>query len=124
MTTPSPRQAGVVAMAAELRAVLDQLAAAMARGDADAVLATEPALQAAVAGRPATRPALDAAERALVRHEVAGARAALARCRVLGAGAAQLTEATLAALDGGPSYGRQGAGPSRGLSGRGLKARG
>ena len=123
MTTISPGEAAVADVAAGLRAALDQLAAALTLGDAAAVLAVEPVLQAAVSRQTATMTSLASTERDVVRHDLARARAALARCRVLGAGAAQLTDATLAALDRVPSYSRQGAGLSRGWRGRGLKAR-
>lgn len=123
MTTTTPREADVAEVAAGLRSALEQLVGAMALGDIDSVLAAEPMLQAALARQVTTMTAIAAADRALVLHELTGARAALARCRVLGAGAAQLTDATLAALDRVPSYSRQGAGLSRGWRGRGLKAR-
>ncbi|HUU35498.1 MAG TPA: hypothetical protein VMW48_15640 [Vicinamibacterales bacterium] len=123
MTTTTSREADVAEVAAELRSALEQLAGAMALGDADGVLAAEPMLQAAVARQITTMTAIAAADRALALRELTGARVALARCRVLGAGAAQVTDAALAALGRAPSYSRQGAGPSRSLRGRGLKAR-
>ncbi len=130
MTTTSSRPADPAAVAAGLRTALDQLAAAMAGGDIDAVLAAESALQAATEPPPHAAAAgglatvvADPASRARLLNEIAGARAALARCRVLGAGAARLVDVTLAALGGAPSYGRHGAGPSRGLPRRGLEAR-
>lgn len=123
MTTTTPREAAVADVAADLRHALEHLAAAMARSDAGAVLEAEPLLQAAVARQCTTLNAVATADRDLARHEIAGARAALARCRALGASAARTADATLEALRPAPAYSRQGAGPSRGLRGRGLKAR-
>lgn len=122
MTTFTPRDVPVAEVAAGLRAALDRLAGAMAAGDADAVLAAEPVLQAALAHHAASTATLNAVERDLVRQHLLSARAALARCRALGAGRALVAAATLEALGRAPSYGRQGQGPSRGLHGR-LKAR-
>lgn len=113
----------MAAVAAGLRAALDQLAAAMTLGDADAVLAVEPVLQAAVSRQTATMTSLASTERDVVLHELASARAALARCRALGAGAARVAGATLEALGRAPFYSRHGAGTSRAPRGRGLKAR-
>ena len=123
MATTTPCEAAVADVAAGLRGALDALAAAMTRGDADAVLAAEPALQAAVGRQAATMTSLASTDRDLVRQDLTGARIALARCRALGAGTALLAGATLEALGRAPSYNRQGAGPSRSLRGRGLKAR-
>ena len=129
MTTTSPAEAAEAAeaavadVAAGLRAALDQLAAAMSLGDADAVLAVEPVLQAAVSRQTATMISLASPERVVVLHHIASARAALARCRALGAGRAAVAAATLDALGRAPSYSRQGAGPTRSLRGRRLKAR-
>lgn len=123
MTTTSPAEAAVADVAAGLRAALDQLAAAMTLGDADAVLAVEPVLQAAVSRQATTMTSLAATERDVVLHEIASARAALARCRALGTGAALVAGATLEALGRTPFYSRHGAGTSRDPRPRGLKAR-
>jgi hypothetical protein len=123
VTTTSPAEAAVADVAAGLRAALEQLAAAMTRGDADAVLAAEPLLQAAVGRQAATLAAMASADRDLITRDLLDARAALARCRALGAGRALVAAATLEALGRAPSYSRQGAGPTRSLRGRGLKAR-
>ena len=122
MTTPTPPHAAADA-AAELRTALDALAAALMAGDADAVLAVEPQLHAAVTRRTAAASRPDAADRDFVRQQVVSARATLARCRALGAASAFVADATLEALGRAPSYDRHGAGPSRSLRGRGLKAR-
>ncbi len=121
MTTP--REAAVAEVAAGLRAALDALAAAMTVGDADAVLAAEPALQVAAGRQTGTMTSVASADRELVRKDLTAARAALARCRALGAGTALVAGATLEALGCTPSYSRQGAGASRSLRGRELKAR-
>jgi len=123
VTTTSPAEAAAADVAAGLRAALDQLAAAMLLGDADEVLAVEPVLQVAVSRQIATIASLASTERDVVLHEIARARAALARCRALGAGAALVTGATLAALGRAPFYSRHGAGTSRDPRRRGLKAR-
>ncbi len=123
MTTTTPREAAVAEVAAGLRAALDALAAAMTRGDADGVLAAEPVLRAAVGRGVVTTGPLAATDRDLARQELTAARAALARCRALGAGSALVAGATLEALGRTPSYSRVGAGASRSLRGRGLKAR-
>jgi hypothetical protein len=123
VTTTSPAEAAVADVSAGLRAALDQLAAAMTLGDADAVLAVEPVLQAAVSRETATMTNLASTERDVVLHDLARARAALARCRALGAGAALVTGATLEALGRAPFYSRHGAGTSRDPRRRGLKAR-
>ena len=123
MTTTSPREANVADVAADLRLALELLAAAMTRGDADAVLAAEPLLQAAVARQTTTMAAVASADRDVVKRDLLDARAALARCRALGAGRALVAAATLDALGRAPSYSRHGAGPTRSLRGRRLKAR-
>ncbi len=121
MTTTTPPEVAVAA--AGLRAALEALAAAMTLGDADAVLAAEPALQVAVGRRAQAMTSLASTDCDLVRQDLTGARAALARCRALGAGSALVAGATLEALGRTPPYSRQGAGSSRSLPGRGLKAR-
>jgi hypothetical protein len=123
VTTTTSREADVADVAAGLRSALEALAAALALGDAAGVLAVEPLLEAAVTRQATTLSVIAAADRDLLRQELTGARAALARCRVLGASSAQVTEATLAALGRAPSYSRQGAGPASAVRGRGLKAR-
>ncbi|MEP7118933.1 MAG: hypothetical protein ABI880_15190 [Acidobacteriota bacterium] len=123
MTTTSPREANVADVAAELRLALEMLAAAIIIGDADGVLAAEPLLQAAVARQATAMTTIASADRDLVTKDLLDARAALARCRALGAGRALVAAATLDALGRAPSYSRHGAGPTRSLRGRRLKAR-
>ena len=105
-----------------LRVALERLAAALAGGDAAAVLAAEPLLQAALEAGPADDLASPEA-RASVVDDLAAARAALARCRALGAARAELTGVTLDVLGRTGSYDRHGAGQPRGPRGRDLHAR-
>jgi hypothetical protein len=120
--TPTRLPADVLGQARALRAALEDLAGALSRGDAPRVLAAEPALQAALAAvDPAgvgTREDRDAAA-----IELAAARAALARCRAIGAANAELTGVTLDVLGRTGSYSRHGAGQPRGPRGRDLHAR-
>lgn len=108
--------------ARELREVLEGLAAALGRGDAAAVLAAEPALQAVVAaaGRAG---ALSPDERAATAADLHRARTALARCRAIGAATAELTGVTQEVLGGAGAYSRHGAGQPRAPRGRDLHAR-
>lgn len=119
--TPT-RPAAVLDQARELREVLEALAAALGRGEASAVLAAEPALQAVVAaaGRAG---ALAPDDRAATAAELHRARTALARCRAIGAATAELTGVTLDVLGGAGSYNRHGAGQPRAPRGRDLHAR-
>ncbi len=121
--TPT-RPAAVLDQARELREVLEALAAALGRGDASAVLAAEPALQAAVgAVATATAGPLSAADRMAAAEELQRTRTALARCRAIGAATADLTGVTLDVLGGAGSYSRHGAGQPRAPRGRDLHAR-
>ena len=122
MTVTPTRPAAVLDQARELRKVLEVLAAALGRGEASAVLAAEPALQAAV-GAVAASGALSAADRAAMAEELHRARMALARCRAIGAATADLTGVTLDVLGGAGSYSRHGAGQPRAPRGRDLHAR-
>lgn len=119
--TPT-RPAAVLDQARELREVLEVLAAALGRGDASAVLAAEPALQAAVASVVAGG-AVAAADRTATAEELHRVRTALARCRAIGAATADLTGVTLDVLGGAGSYSRHGAGQPRAPRGRDLHAR-
>lgn len=92
---------------ARLNASLDEVAAALARPDADALLAAESGLAAALddlEGPCAIAPEdCGAVAAALMR-----ARATLARCRVLGASLADAARLTLAVNGGGSGYGPDG----------------
>lgn len=107
MTAADPRR-----QARDLRVALEGLAAALASGDASAVLDHEPVVRAAL-GAPDPAPTLTDAARAEARRDLAGARAALARCRALGAASAVLANATLDALGRSAGYTRQGAEAAR-----------
>lgn len=100
---PDPRR-----QAHDLRTVLEGLAGALAAGDATAVLDHEPVLRAALSRTGAT-PALADDHREDTRRDLEAARAALARCRALGAANAVLVTATLDALGRAAGYTRQGA---------------
>jgi hypothetical protein len=120
--TPTSRAAAGLDRARALRVALERLAVALARGDAAAVLAAEPLLQAALeVGSPDDLAAPE--DRAAVAADLAAARAALARCRAVGAASAELTGVTLDVLGRTGSYGRHGAGQPRGPRGRDLHAR-
>lgn len=98
---------GVLEATARLNASLDAVAAALSAPDADALLAAETGLAAALAEL--TRPSTVAAdERAILAAEVIRARATLARCRILGASVADATRLSLAAQGRAGDYGRSG----------------
>lgn len=93
-----------------LTAVLQALADAMASGDAATVLDCEASLRAAVAPRGSDVQArLDPEARAALGDDIARCRAALVRCRALGATHRHVTDATLAALGRHGGYGPHGA---------------
>jgi len=120
--TPTSRAGAGPDRVRALRVALERLAAALGRGDAAAVLAAEPLLRGALeAGLPDDL-ALPM-DRTTVADDLAAARAALARCRAIGAASAELTGVTLDVLGRTGSYGRHGAGQPRGPRGRDLHAR-
>lgn len=98
--------------ARDLRVALEGLAVALAGGDASAVLDHEPAVQAALAPCDGA-PALTDEARAQAVRDLDAARAALARCRALGAANAVLLGATLDALGRSAGYTRHGAEAAR-----------
>lgn len=105
-----------------LRASLDLVAGALAWPDATALLAAEAGLASALADLGAVRH-VDPADRAAIVAELIQARAALARCRVLGASASDAATLSLAAQGKAAGYDRGGITISRGaLRGAGLKA--
>lgn len=114
------RAATVPEQARALRQALEALATALDSGDSTSVLAQQAALQAALRAAPG---ALDAAYRDAVRHDLLATRAALTRCRAIGAATADLTRITLEALGRTGAYSRHGAGASGGPRGRDLHAR-
>jgi hypothetical protein len=83
-----------LAAAARLRAALDDTAEALARPDVEALLAAEASLTHAFTTIPRLR-ALSAEERAAARTELLNARAALVRCRRLGAALADFVRLSL-----------------------------
>ncbi len=105
-----------------LRASLDSVAGALAWPDAAALVAAESGLAAALADLGTVR-VVDPADRAAIVAELLRARAALARCRVLGAAASDAAMLSLAAQGKAAGYDRAGVTTSRGaLRGAGLKA--
>ncbi len=119
--TPTRPEPDTLDRLRELRGALERLASALAGGDEAAVLGAEPTLRAALLGGTA---ALASPEhRAVAAAELAAARAALARCRAIGAANAELTGVTLDVLGRTGAYSRQGAGQPRGPRGRSLHAR-
>lgn len=98
------------------RAALDALAEALVSGDSDRVLANEQALAAAAAdlvwlASTATAPATPG-EALMLRAHLRDARAALERCRALGASAADLAAAMFAPPTGYSSSGTLTAAPT------------
>ena len=112
----------VLDAALRLRASLDSVAGALALPDVTALLAAEAGLAAALADLGPVR-MVDPADRAAIAAELVQARAALARCRILGASASDAATLALAAQGKAAGYNRAGATASRGvLPGAGLKA--
>jgi len=116
---------GALDAAARLNASLDEVAAALAAPDAEALLAAEAGLVAALDG---LRLPADAApgERAALAAAVARARATLARCRILGTALADATRIALAAQGRAADYGPSGGPmpvPASGTRGRHVRAR-
>ena len=106
-----------------LRASLDIVAAALASPDAGALLAAESDLALAVTDAGNIR-GIDRADYNALGAELILARAALSRCRFLGAMATDATRATLAAQGRSGSYGRSGVStPSNPPSGRDFNTR-
>jgi len=108
--------------ALRFRASLDSVAGALALPDETALLAAESGLASALADLGSIRH-VDPADRAPIAAELKRARAALARCRVLGASACDAATLSLAAQGKAAGYDRAGATRSRAaLRGAGLKA--
>jgi len=113
----------VLAATLRLRASLDEVAAALAWPDAAALLAAESRLAAALIELGSVR-TVAPADRSGIAIELIRARAALARCRVLGAAAGDVSALALAAQGRATGYNRNGATAPRGaMRGSGLKAR-
>lgn len=113
----------VLDAAVRLRASLDLVAGALASPDLATLVAAESGLAAALYDLGSVS-RVDAADRPLIARELVAARAALARCRVLGAAAADAATLSLAAQGKAAGYTRAGAtAPRTSVRGSGLKAR-
>jgi hypothetical protein len=102
MATSTP-----LAAVSELRAGLDAVARALATADLDGLLAAESVMAAAMEHVSRITDVGDGAE--AVRAELAAARAALERCRVLGGSLTQFADCTLVAMGRATTYERPGA---------------
>lgn len=113
----------VLDAALRLRASLDSVAGALALPDESALLAAESGLAAALADLGSVRQ-IEPAERAALVAELQQARAALARCKILGASMSDATTLSLAAQGKAAGYGRGGTTilTRAGVSGTGLRA--
>jgi hypothetical protein len=101
------RNSRVVDALLHLRASLDAVAAALAQPDVAQLTSAEAALAEALTEVGVIR-GVERADRHLIAAEVIRARAALQRCRILGAAASDATRATLTAQGRTDSYGRSG----------------
>jgi hypothetical protein len=116
---------GALDAAVRLNASLDEVAAALAAPDADALLTAEAGLASALAELGVSTDA-GPADRARIAAEVARARATLARCRVLGAAISDATRIALVAQGRAADYTRSGGptpAPAGEARGRRLQAR-
>lgn len=113
----------VLDAALRLRASLDSVAGALALPDETALLAAESGLAAALADLGSIRQ-IDPADRVAIAAELQQARAALARCRILGASMSDATTLSLVAQGKAAGYNRGGmtAVPRASVSGTGLRA--
>ena len=117
--------AHAIAVAARLRAALEQLAGALTRPNADALLACEADIESvlgdlqALAGRPGAGASTES--RAALRAEVVKAASALLRCRRLGTALGDYVRVTLEAHGHLSGYGPRAAAPP--FAGQSLNAR-
>jgi hypothetical protein len=112
----------VLDAALRLRASLDSVAGALALPDVSALLMAESGLSSALADLGSVS-RVDPADRTAIAAELLQARAALARCRVLGASASDAVTLTLAAQGKAAGYTRVGTSKSgAAMRGAGLKA--
>jgi hypothetical protein len=102
--------ADYVQSAATLRGSLEDAADALAAADLDRLLTCESRIHAALTHLASSK--LTAEARARLAEEIAGARAALARCRRLGAALNDFVHIGLAAQGIGDGYGPKGVGLS------------
>lgn len=105
MTTTQP---GPVATVRRLRATLDTIADALASARLDALLTAETELAGVVARLPSIGDLRDERERAELRDELAGAAAALTRCRRLGESLGHFVRCSLVAQGRAGAYDRSG----------------
>lgn len=113
----------VVTLASRLAAALEAVARALSTPDNSALMAAEQGLAAALAdlGHVTT---VASNERAAIAAELTRARAALARCRILGSSAADVVQAALAAQGRSGGYNHRAVMPvGPGLRGTGMKGR-
>jgi hypothetical protein len=112
----------VLDAALRLRASLDTVAGALALPDETALLAAESGLATALADLGSVRH-VDPADRMAIAAELRQARAALARCKILGASMSDATTLSLAAQGKAAGYDRGGVTRSRAVvRGTGLRA--
>ena len=105
----------VLEAAGRLRTSLDAIASALANGNIDQLLASEPSLANAVADVHRLSTIEDSnrgTDRDALRTELFRARMSLARCRSLGAAAVDVASATLRAQGHADAYDRSGATPA------------
>lgn len=105
-----------------LRTALEAVAAALSSPDEPALMAAEAGLASALAEVAAIR-TVRPAERLSLAREVAQARAALMRCRILGAAALDTVHATLVSQGRAPGYDRAAMPQRVVLTGTEVKAR-
>ena len=115
-----PRQ-DALAAAARLRAALEETAHALSRPNLDALLAAESSLTAAFTTIPTLR-TFTKAERAAARAELLNARAAIVRCRRLGAALSDFVRLSLEARGQAAGYDPAGE-TATALNGRGFQTR-
>lgn len=111
-----------IARAVRLAAALEAVASALSTPDDAALLAAEQRLAASLVDLGGMT-AVASGERAAFATELARARAALARCRVLGAAAADFVQVALAAQGRSGGYDRTATPVGLGLRGTGMKGR-
>jgi hypothetical protein len=126
----SHAQQGTLAAIAQLRAALEDTAAALAAADLDRLLAGDMALQSALTALPSDAiarlgadPHLTAGDRASLKRDREAISAALLRCRRLGAGLTDFMRVSLEARGGQVGYDADPAAAAAALGGRVLAVR-
>lgn len=115
-------RSAAIAQVMQLAAALEAVASALCAPDAAALMVAEGALAKALAGAEHA-PAVEPHDRAAMAAGLARARAALARCRILGAAASDLVQVSLAAQGRAAGYDRMAMPVAVGLRGAGMKGR-